>query len=417
MASATTDHFTTFLLFYVPTWNTVFELWDPSDPGTGGPGGAEFVDVVMTLDSSGSMWWNDPEGLRRVAGKRFVDGLIEGDRVGVVDFDARATLTQPLTDDFAAAKGAIERIDDSGGTDIGAGVRVGNRELIDNGDPAHLKAQILLTDGEGPYSPSLTQQAIDNDITIYTIGLGSSVDEALLGGIASATGGQYFGVADADDLPEVFDRIGGDIDEGADTDKDGLLDGDEVRGVVTGTGLTVMTDPFDADTDDDGLWDGDELTLERDWSVPYPELFYRMVSDPHLVDSDGDGLTDADEVDAGGDAMRSDVDGDGVDDGEEFVRGWDLYAGNADGDRFDDSEELDSRARPTRSPTTRPSATAPGPSSLAPSWGRSATGSRIADSPPHSSCTTRRASSRRRSSRASTPSTRARSRSPTARTW
>lgn len=346
VATATTDHFTTFVLFYVPNWNSVFELWDPADPGTGEPGGAEFVDVMLTLDSSGSMSWNDPEGLRRTAGKRFVDGLIEGDRVGVVDFDSWATLTQPLTRDFATAKDAIDAIDDSGGTNIGAGVSVANRELIDNGDPEHLKAQILLTDGEGPYSDSLTQEAVDNDIAIYTIGLGEFVDDTLLRQIAQATGGQYFAVANAEDLPEVFDRIGGDIDEGADTDGDGLLDGDEVRGVVTGTGLTVMTDPFDEDTDDDGLWDGDELTFERDWGVPYPAFFYKMVSDPHAGDSDGDGLPDAEEVDAGGDAMRSDVDGDGVSDGEEHVRGWDLMAGNADGDRFDDSDELEGDTDP-----------------------------------------------------------------------
>ena len=95
----------------------------PHRPGTGEPGGAEFVDVMLTLDSSGSMSWNDPEGLRRDAGKRFVDGLIEGDRVGVVDFDSWATLAQPLTRDFATAKAAIDAIDDSGARTSAPGSR------------------------------------------------------------------------------------------------------------------------------------------------------------------------------------------------------------------------------------------------------------------------------------------------------
>lgn len=100
----------------VPSWNAVFDLWDPADPGDGG--GAAFVDVVLALDSSGPMSWNDPSGLRRDAAKSFVGGLIEGDRVGVVDFDSWATVTQPLMRDFAAANAAIDRIDDSGGTNM-----------------------------------------------------------------------------------------------------------------------------------------------------------------------------------------------------------------------------------------------------------------------------------------------------------
>ena len=68
---------------------------------------------------------------------------------------------------------------------------------LDEIEPDRAKAQIVLTDGEGAYSAALTQQAKDNGITIYTIGLGTSVDTALLQGIATATGGQYFGVAQA----------------------------------------------------------------------------------------------------------------------------------------------------------------------------------------------------------------------------
>lgn len=338
-ATATTGHFTTFVLFYVPNWNAVFDLWDPVDPGDG-TGGARFVDVMLVLDSSGSMVWNDPRGLRRTAAKSFVDGLIEGDRAGVVDFDSWARMYQGLTTNHAAVKAAIDRVNSSGGTNIGAGVRLANQELIGRGNPEHLRAEILLTDGEGAYDHSLTQQAVANDIAIYTIGLGSSVDQALLSGIAQATGGQYFAVAEADDLPKVFDRIGGDIDEGADSDGDGLLDGDEVHGVVTGTGLVVRTDPFDPDTDGDLLLDSDELVLERDWSAPYPVMFYRMVSDPHEEDSDHDGLVDSEELDLGNDALRADVDGDGANDGDEYIRAWDLGAPNPDGDAYDDGEEL-----------------------------------------------------------------------------
>ncbi|MEO0605833.1 MAG: hypothetical protein AAF211_30655, partial [Myxococcota bacterium] len=59
----------------------------------------------------------------------------------------------------------------------------------------------------------------------------------------------------------------------ADTDGDGLLDGDEVE---------RETDPLLEDTDGDGLADGDEITTHR--------------TDPLLRDTDGDSYSDGDEL-------------------------------------------------------------------------------------------------------------------------
>jgi hypothetical protein len=339
-ATARADHFTTFVLFYVPSWSTAFTVQAPGGgPGNGGVGK---VDVVLTLDSSGSMTTNDPQGLRRTAAKSFVDGLLDVDRAGVVDFDSFAALTQPLTSDHVAVKAAIDRIDSSGGTNIGAGVRVGNAELLAKAESDRAKAQIVLTDGEGSYDPALTTQAKDNGITIYTIGLGASVDAALLQGIATATGGQYFGVAQAADLPKVFDRIGSDIDPDADTDGDGLLDTWEITGMPIGTGLVVHTDPIKPDTDGDGLLDGDEMsTVSTTVGGFLPYSYWAMLSDPRSTDSDGDRLPDSEEVDGdGGAAMIADQDSDGAQDGDEYERGWSLTDPNADGDGFDDGEEL-----------------------------------------------------------------------------
>ena len=83
----------------------------------------------------------------------------------------------------------------------------------------------------------------------------------------------------------------------ADSDDDGLNDGDEVN--------THSTDPLEADSDMDTISDGDEINIHE--------------SDPLSLDSDGDGLSDEDEVNTHmtepGDA---DTDGDGIDDFEEI---------------------------------------------------------------------------------------------------
>ena len=51
------------------------------------------------------------------------------------------------------------------------------------------KYVIFLTDGNGSYSTSVTEDAVNNGIVVYTVGLGSGVNSSLLTSIATATGG------------------------------------------------------------------------------------------------------------------------------------------------------------------------------------------------------------------------------------
>lgn len=267
-----TNHFTTFVLFYIPNWNAVWEA--PLNKGERTvTTQTTYMDVALVLDSSGSMSWNDPSGYRKTAAKSFVNALISGDKAAVVDFDSYAYLTQSLTTDFNAVKSAIDRIDASGGTNIGAGVRVANNELINKSTSDRIKVEILLTDGQGSYDYSLTTQAKNNNIVIYTIGLGSSVNASLLTSIAQGTGGMYFPVSSASQLPDVFSRITEIITDPVDTDGDGLTDGDEEE---YGTKL------FDSDTDGDGLDDSFELLAGYD---------------PLDTNSDGDTFDDKEEYD------------------------------------------------------------------------------------------------------------------------
>ncbi|QXT61603.1 hypothetical protein [Tessaracoccus palaemonis] len=118
----------------------------------------------------------------------------------------------------------------------------------------------------------------------------------------------------------------------ADTDGDGLCDGEEAGAVVsTGAGTVVfagLSDPVDADTDSDGLDDGVEA---RGWLTVHGAWFR---TDPSNPDTDLDGLTDGGE--AGPTAtsldgvihyqgvsnpLRADSDGDGLADATE-TRGW-----------------------------------------------------------------------------------------------
>lgn len=181
-------------------------------------------DLAIALDSSGSMskpwfmFWDDPQvghdpdGERRKAAKNLIDRLSTTDRVAVVDFDHVASVLHPLSvmDSKAArraAKAAVNRIDDEGGTDLSAGLDAGIEELTRNRVEGRQQFLIFLTDGEGNYDPASAQRARAAGIKIYTIGLGSEINPAILEEIARDTGGRYYPVEDAESLTALFEKI------------------------------------------------------------------------------------------------------------------------------------------------------------------------------------------------------------------
>jgi Mg-chelatase subunit ChlD len=115
-------------------------------------------------------------------------------------------------DNKAAVKSAIDSIDDDGMTAMGEGMADANDLLINHGRSDARKVMIVLTDGETNSGDDRDGEdaivfANANGVTIYTIGLGSSLDEALLRHIASETGGAYYNAPDSSDLSEIYNTI------------------------------------------------------------------------------------------------------------------------------------------------------------------------------------------------------------------
>jgi len=343
IATVTVREFSPFVLVDLAVFGAVWER-QMQAPREGAAG--ESIDAVLVLDSSGSMSTSDRKGAQAAA-TSFVDALLEGDRGAVVDFDSRAQLLQGLTPDKESLRAAIQRIDSSGGTNIGAGVKSALDELDARTGAGSGRIVVLLTDGQGSYDPSLTSRAAASRTTIFTVGLGSGVDTGLLGQIAEGTGGLYFQVADAEGLKDAYDRVGDEL--GApDTDGDGIADEVEVKGARDGVGLIYLTDPYDPDTDGDGLTDGDELgEIKYKYEVPasggFPLLssYFELIANPTTPDTDGDGCTDAEERDGGTFVDRGDSDHDGLSD---FVEG-EAHSthpldGDSDHDEYTDAWEL-----------------------------------------------------------------------------
>ncbi len=112
----------------------------------------------------------------------------------------------------------------------------------------------------------------------------------------------------------------------ADTDGDGLLDGDETS--------AHGTNPLVADTDGDGLPDG--------WEIKYGlDPLSSSGGDGTSGDSDGDGLANAAEYAAGSDPTLADTDGDGLSDGVEVLtHGSNPLATDTDEDDIEDGDEV-----------------------------------------------------------------------------
>ena len=127
----------------------------------------------------------------------------------------------------------------------------------------------------------------------------------------------------------------------ADTDSDGLKDGEEFTQYKTDPlkadtdgdklndgdeVLKYKTNPLKADTDGEGLTDGDEVNgLNVELKVVGSPITTKLFkTDPLKADTDGDGLTDYAEIKTHKtDPLNIDTDGGTIDDGTEIKRGTD----------------------------------------------------------------------------------------------
>ncbi|ELZ08626.1 flagellin domain-containing protein [Halovivax asiaticus JCM 14624] len=165
---------------------------------------------------------NDPDGKRIEATKKFVGQMKDGDRAGAIEFNSRAS---PLTtdlythanfDDFNSSLDANA----NGGTYIGDGVDYALEYYEPSTDSE--KIMILLTDGkndgtdeDGSTTRTIAAEADEDDVTVYTVGLGNEndIDVDLLKDIADITGGNYTHVSSASQLNELFKNIGKDVQD------------------------------------------------------------------------------------------------------------------------------------------------------------------------------------------------------------
>lgn len=197
------------------------------------------IDIVMSLDLSGSMRAADLQPTRLEAAKEVMGNFIQrrrSDRMGLVVFGREAFTVVPPTLDYTVLQRMVSALSleliDGSGTAIGDGLGTALNRLRHS--DARSKVVLLLTDGAnnaGHVDPrEAAQLATALRVKVYTILVGTSeeapvqqgvdlagrpvyaqarfpVDPQLLQDIATTTGGQFFRAVDRAALEQSFHTI------------------------------------------------------------------------------------------------------------------------------------------------------------------------------------------------------------------
>lgn len=194
------------------------------------------IDIVMSLDISGSMLAEDFKPNRLEASKNVAMEFIAGrpnDRIGLVVFSGESFTQCPLTTDHAVLVNLFRDIKSGmieDGTAIGMGLANAVNRLKDS--EAISKVIILLTDGvnnQGTIAPETAAEIAKTfGIRVYTVGVGTmgeapypfqtpygtqyqdvevEIDEDVLTQIADMTGGKYFRATNNRKLKQIYAEI------------------------------------------------------------------------------------------------------------------------------------------------------------------------------------------------------------------
>lgn len=163
------------------------------------------VDVTVVVDVSGSMA-GDKISAARTSLMQFIDLLDERDRLQIVLFNNEVRTMIPLSllsDRRDEMRRRVSGITEGGGTALYDAVSFAYDDLKANADPRHIRAIVVLSDGQDTASQTttlptllqqigITQEEGGASIKIFTIAFGDDADPQILKEIAEATGARSY---------------------------------------------------------------------------------------------------------------------------------------------------------------------------------------------------------------------------------
>ena len=172
-------------------------------------GGVRYLDMIFVMDTSQSLRSTDPNDFRSEGAVGLVRSLSPRSdiKIGVVSFDSKGALVQPMTSERDLVVEALRDLPRSGSTNLAAGLLTALRELKQNGRPDSSRVIMLFTDGKSnerkAYDAAI--QSHHQGVTVQTLLLGSDTKgTSILDTVAWATGGSFVQVKDPAELPKAF---------------------------------------------------------------------------------------------------------------------------------------------------------------------------------------------------------------------
>ena len=172
------------------------------------------LNIALVIDRSGSMAGQRIEQAREAA-IQAIRRMDSRDIVSVVTFDNNVDVLIPATrvSDRENMERRIRAIQPGGTTAIYAGVQRGAEEVRKFFERGMVNRIILLSDGLANVGPSTPEElarlgrALGGEgITVTTLGLGRDYNEDLMSRLAAASDGNHKFVANASELPEIFQQ-------------------------------------------------------------------------------------------------------------------------------------------------------------------------------------------------------------------
>ncbi len=209
------------------------------------------VDIMSVVDLSGSMncsdggcyqnenrcenicggEWMQPFNASKDANKQLVSKIFQGSGesyIGLVGYDtiARNQYSLDLTDDVDDLNNKIDEWKTGLYTCICCGINEASVRLQADSSQDRMKVMIVMSDGDAnrdagcPQSGSPKEEAIEaacdandslSNFTIYSVGLGETVDEDTLKDISACGGGQYYSASNISNLISVYEQVADEI--------------------------------------------------------------------------------------------------------------------------------------------------------------------------------------------------------------
>ncbi len=175
---------------------------------------ADLVDVVLAVDISRSMLYNDPNKLRVAAARSFIETAREAGgigRIGLVTFNHNASVNTPLLplEQGEQLLAVLDRVGAAGMTNLDKPIDLALGQLAGTRRPVI----VLLTDGknEGSEYRNTHLRAAEENVRIFSVGLSEQTDHRLLREMAEVSGGMYFKAVRDSDLPDIYARLAAEL--------------------------------------------------------------------------------------------------------------------------------------------------------------------------------------------------------------